>query len=136
MVGSTSSAEASRASATTKTKRLNVSGPLMNKVYSRYSRICLSYKCHRIRITGSVKRQGIYAVTCRTSMASKAISLRLPEPMAAELAAIARTQDVAVSEVIREAVENYIVSRSRDKDFQQRLRKQLEEDREILERLT
>ena len=56
--------------------------------------------------------------------------------MAAELAAIARTQDVAVSEVIREAVENYIVSRSRDKDFQQRLRKQLEEDREILERLT
>lgn len=69
-------------------------------------------------------------------MASKAISLRLPEPMAAELAAIARTQDVAVSEVIREAVENYIVSRSRDKDFQQRLRKQLEEDREILERLT
>lgn len=56
--------------------------------------------------------------------------------MATELAAIARTQDVAVSEVVRQAVENHIASRFADKDFQKRLRKQLEEDREILERLT
>jgi hypothetical protein len=55
--------------------------------------------------------------------------------MAAELAAIARTQDVPVSEVIREAVENHIASLSRDKDFQQRLKNRLEEDREVLERL-
>jgi Arc/MetJ-type ribon-helix-helix transcriptional regulator len=69
-------------------------------------------------------------------MPSKAISIRLPEQMATELAAIARTQDVPVSEVVRKAVENHIASRFADKDFQQRLRKQLEEDREILERLT
>lgn len=69
-------------------------------------------------------------------MPSKAISIRLPEQMATELAAIARTQDVAVSEVVRQAVENHIASRFADKDFQKRLRKQLEEDREILERLT
>ena len=56
--------------------------------------------------------------------------------MATELAAIARTQDVAVSEVVRQAVENHIASRFADKDFQKHLRKQLEEDREILERLT
>jgi len=55
--------------------------------------------------------------------------------MAAELAAIARTQDIPVSEVVRQAVENHIASRFADKDFQQRLKKHLEEELEILERL-
>jgi hypothetical protein len=55
--------------------------------------------------------------------------------MAAELAAIARTQDIPVSEVVRQAVENHITSRFADKDFQQRLKKHLEEELEILERL-
>jgi hypothetical protein len=55
--------------------------------------------------------------------------------MAAELAAIARTEDIAMSEAIREAIESHIASRRTSKDFQQRLKKRLEEDREILERL-
>jgi metal-responsive CopG/Arc/MetJ family transcriptional regulator len=67
-------------------------------------------------------------------MPSKAISVRFPDQMAAELAAIARTQDIPVSEVIREAIESYIVSRRTDKDFQQLLKKRLEEDRKLLER--
>jgi len=69
-------------------------------------------------------------------MPSKAISIRLPEEMAAELAAIARTLDVPVSETIREAIEDFMSSRRSDKGFQQRVRKRLEEDREILERFT
>ena len=69
------------------------------------------------------------------SMSNKAISLRLPEQMAAELAAIARTQDIPVSEVIREAVENHITSLSTDKAFRQQLKKRLEEDQEVLKRL-
>jgi predicted DNA-binding protein len=68
-------------------------------------------------------------------MPSRAISLRLPEQMAAELAAIARTKDVPTSEVIREAIENHIASLSADKDFRQRLKKHLNEELEILERL-
>jgi len=63
------------------------------------------------------------------------MSLRLPEKMAAELAAIARTDDVPVSEAIREAIENHIVSRRASKAFQARLKKRLEEDRKILEQL-
>jgi hypothetical protein len=55
--------------------------------------------------------------------------------MAAELAAIARTQDIPLSEAIREAIEDHIASRRRDKEFQGRLKQRLEEDREILERL-
>jgi predicted DNA-binding protein len=68
------------------------------------------------------------------TMPSKAISIRLPEEMAAELAAIARTLDVPVSETIREAIEDFMTSRRSDKGFQERLRKRLEDDREILER--
>jgi predicted DNA-binding protein len=68
-------------------------------------------------------------------MPSRAISLRLPEQMAAELAAIARTKDVPISEVIREAIESHIASLSADKDFRQRLKKHLKEELEILERL-
>lgn len=52
-------------------------------------------------------------ICCKLSgkpMATRSISIRLPEQMAAELAAIARTQGTPVSEVIREAVENHILS--------------------------
>lgn len=68
-------------------------------------------------------------------MQSRAISIRLPQQMAAELAAIARTKDIPTSEVIREAIENHIASLSTDKDFRQRLRKHLEDEQKVLERL-
>lgn len=68
-------------------------------------------------------------------MPTKAMSLRLPEDTAAELAAIARTEEMPVSEAVRRAIDNHIASRRADKDFQKRLKKRLEEDREVLERL-
>lgn len=55
--------------------------------------------------------------------------------MAAELGAIARTKDVPVSEVIREAIESYITSLTMDKDFRQRLKTHLEEEQKVLRRL-
>jgi len=63
------------------------------------------------------------------------MSLRLPEELAAEIAAVARADDVPISEAIREAIEHHITARRSDKDFQRRLKKRLEEDREVLERL-
>ncbi|MDX6627239.1 MAG: hypothetical protein QOE56_2228 [Solirubrobacterales bacterium] len=69
------------------------------------------------------------------AMATKAMSLRLSDDKAAELAAVARTDDVPVSEAVREAIDNHIAARRADKDFQKRLKKRLEEDREVLERL-
>lgn len=68
-------------------------------------------------------------------MPTKAMSLRLPEDTAAELAAIARTEEMPVSEAVRQAIDNHIAARRADKDFQERLKKRLEEDREVLERL-
>jgi predicted DNA-binding protein len=63
------------------------------------------------------------------------MSLRLPEEMANEIAAIARTDDVPISEAVREAIDGHIAARREDKDFQRRLAKRLAEDREVLERL-
>jgi predicted DNA-binding protein len=68
-------------------------------------------------------------------MATKVTTLRLPDFMAAELAAVAQTDDMSVSEAVREAIEKHIDERRADKEFQQRLKKRLEEDQEILKRL-
>jgi predicted DNA-binding protein len=68
-------------------------------------------------------------------MAVKTMSLRLEEEKAVELAAIARTDDQPISETLREAIDRHIEARRNDKDFQTRLKRRLEEDREVLERL-
>jgi predicted DNA-binding protein len=70
-----------------------------------------------------------------TTMAIKAMSLRLPEELAAELAAIAETDEMPISEAVREAIDKHIAERRADKGFQERLKKRLEQNREILERL-
>lgn len=62
------------------------------------------------------------------------ISVRVPEDIAAEVALIARVEGVNVSEVIRAGVYRHLSALRTDPAFQKRLRKRLEEDREILER--
>lgn len=68
-------------------------------------------------------------------MATKATSLRLPEPMAAELTAVARADGIPVSEVVRAAIEKHIAERREDTEFQERLKKLVEEDQKVLKRL-
>jgi predicted DNA-binding protein len=69
------------------------------------------------------------------TMTSKVMSLRLPEKLAADLAAVARADEIPISEAIREAIEHHITARRADKGFKERLKKRVEEDREVLERL-
>lgn len=66
-------------------------------------------------------------------METKATSIRLPKGMADDFAAIARACGRPIAELMREALEQYIVSRRSDQEFKARLRKRLEEDREYLE---
>lgn len=66
----------------------------------------------------------------------KATSLRLSEELAAELAAVARAEGKTISEVVREAVGKHIAARRADPDFQERLKKRMEAEREVLERLS
>ena len=67
-------------------------------------------------------------------MERKAMSFRLPKGMADDLAAIARAEGNSLTEAVREALEQYIASRRSDRDFKERLKKRLEEDRELWER--
>jgi predicted DNA-binding protein len=69
-------------------------------------------------------------------MATKVTTLRLPDYMAAELSAVARANGVPVSEVVRDALAKHIADLRSDKDFQGRLKLLLEEDQEVLKRLT
>jgi hypothetical protein len=68
-------------------------------------------------------------------MSVKAMSLRLPEEQADQLQAIARIDEVSISDAVREAIDKQIAAKRSDKDFQARLKKRLEEDQEVLRRL-
>jgi hypothetical protein len=65
----------------------------------------------------------------------KTMTLRLAEDQARELEAVARIDDIPVSEAVREAITTHVAARRQDRDFQERLARTMEEDREILKRL-
>ena len=69
-------------------------------------------------------------------MNSKAMSLRLPEEDAADLALVARADKMHMSEVVRLAVRQYIAIRLEDEKFQERLKRSLDEDLKAVKRLT
>jgi Arc/MetJ-type ribon-helix-helix transcriptional regulator len=68
--------------------------------------------------------------------ATKVMSLRLAQELADELAAVAHVEDVSVSEAIRASLHRYIATCRSSQAFKERLKKRLEEDREVLERLS
>lgn len=63
------------------------------------------------------------------------MSLRLSAEMADEIAAVARTDSVSISDAVRAAIGTHISTRRADPDFQERLKRRLREQREVLERL-
>jgi predicted transcriptional regulator len=65
----------------------------------------------------------------------KSMTLRLTDEQARELEAVARVDEMPVSEAVRQAIDERIAARRKDKDFQGRLRRLLEENQEALERL-
>lgn len=65
----------------------------------------------------------------------KTMTLRLSDELAADLEAMARVDDVPVSEAIRIAIDERIKARREDKQFQARLRRLMAENQRALERL-
>jgi predicted transcriptional regulator len=65
----------------------------------------------------------------------KTMTLRLSDELAADLQAMARVDDVPVSEAIRLAIDERIKARRDDKQFQARLRRLMAENQRALERL-
>jgi predicted DNA-binding protein len=65
----------------------------------------------------------------------KTMTLRLSDELATDLEAMARVDDVPVSEAIRVAIDERIKARRDDKQFQARLRRLRAENQRALERL-
>jgi predicted DNA-binding protein len=65
----------------------------------------------------------------------KVTTMRLPEGMAAQLAAIARTEGVPVSEFVRQAIENHMTLTLAGEGFKERMKRRMDEDREVLKDL-
>ncbi len=68
-------------------------------------------------------------------MMTKAFTMRISEDKAAELEAVARADGVPVSEAVRDAIDHHIDARRKDKEFQARLSKLIEDDKRVLDRL-
>jgi hypothetical protein len=61
----------------------------------------------------------------------KVTTMRLPETMATQLAAIARTEGVPVSEFVRQAIENHMASTLAGEGFKERMKQRMDEDRKV-----
>lgn len=66
---------------------------------------------------------------------TKVTTVRIDDDLNAEVAAVARADEVPASEVVRAALYRYIAERKSDPQFQTRLREVLEKEREVIERL-
>lgn len=65
----------------------------------------------------------------------KVMTLRLEEELARELEAVARVEDITVSEAVRRAITEHVEAKRSDRAFQDRLDRFMTENRAILERL-
>jgi hypothetical protein len=63
------------------------------------------------------------------------MTVRLDEDQAAALDAVARADEMHVSEAIRVAIDEHIAARRADAAFQKRIRETMARTREVLERL-
>ena len=66
---------------------------------------------------------------------TKTTTIRQDKSQAADLEAVARVDGVPVSEAVRTAISDHINARRQDPEFQDRLRRIMDEERVVLERL-
>lgn len=66
---------------------------------------------------------------------TKAMTVRLPDELAADTEALARVEGKSVNEIIKDALSAAIDQRRRDPKFKKRVQQIIDEDRELLERL-
>jgi predicted transcriptional regulator len=66
---------------------------------------------------------------------TKNMTVRLPDDLAADTEALARAEGQSVNETVKQALAEVVERRRKDPHFRARLRRIIEEDRELLERL-
>jgi predicted transcriptional regulator len=66
---------------------------------------------------------------------TKNMTVRLPDELAADAEALARVEGQSVNETVKQALAEAVARRRKDPKFRARLRRIIEEDQELLERL-
>ncbi len=66
---------------------------------------------------------------------AKTMTLRLQDELARELEAVARVDDISLSDAVRAAITEHVEARRADRAFQERLDRFMHENQAILERL-
>jgi len=65
----------------------------------------------------------------------KNLTVRLDDELAADTEALARAEGISINETVKQALKEAVGRRRNDPAFKARLRRIIEEDRELLERL-
>ena len=76
-----------------------------------------------------------FALSCYHDIMAKNLTVRLDDQLAADAEAIARADGVSLNETVKRALADAVERRRKDPEFKKRLRRIIEEDRELLERL-
>jgi len=66
---------------------------------------------------------------------TKNLTVRLDDELAADTEALARAEGTSLNETVKQALAEAVERRRQDPKFKERIRRILEEDRELLERL-
>jgi predicted transcriptional regulator len=66
---------------------------------------------------------------------TKNLTVRLDEELAADTEALARAEGKSLNETVKQALRDSVAKRRQDPEFRARVRRIIEEDRELLERL-
>jgi predicted transcriptional regulator len=66
---------------------------------------------------------------------AKNLTVRLDDELAADADALARADGISLNETVKQALKEAVERRRKDPEFKARLRRVIEEDRELLERL-
>ena len=74
-------------------------------------------------------------VACYHEAMAKNLTVRLDEELAADTEALARAEGTSLNETVKQALKEAVERRRNDPKFKVRLRRIIEEDRELLERL-
>jgi predicted transcriptional regulator len=74
-------------------------------------------------------------MVCYRGAMTKNLTVRLDEELAADTEALARAEGVSLNETVKQALAEAVERRRHDPKFKARIRRIIEEDRELLERL-
>jgi hypothetical protein len=83
----------------------------------------------------SVRTSKYFAVAWYHDTMTKNLTIRIPDDVAANAEAIARVDGVSLNETVKQSLVEAIERRRQNPEFKTRLKKIIEEDRELLERL-